>query len=99
MFFLKSLKHQILLHPSFFGASIKQFVKQKLHEEVEGTCLGKFGFIIAIASVENIGRGKIQEGSGMAEYNVDYKAILFRPFKGEVMDAQVVTVNMVFLFF
>ena len=107
--------------------------------------------VIAVASIEDIGSGKIQEGLGMAEYMVRYKvcagvscrvvvlitdlitddlwirslrtlvsipsipsfthsrnltrspthkstriqAIVFKPFKGEVLDAQVTTVNKV----
>eukprot|EP00158_Paraphelidium_tribonemae_P000351 Partr_v1_DN21738_c0_g1_i1_m7602 putative RNA polymerase II len=93
MFFLKSLEHRILLHPSFFGGHLREFLRQKLHEEVEGTCSGRYGYIIAVASVEDIGSGRIQEGIGSAEYNVTYKAIVFKPFKGEVLDARVTIVN------
>ena len=62
---------------------------------MEGTCSGRFGYIIAVASIEDIGSGRIQEGIGMAEYIVRYKAIVFKPFKGEVVDAKVTTVNKV----
>ncbi|KOB71522.1 DNA-directed RNA polymerase II subunit RPB7-like protein [Operophtera brumata] len=76
-----SLEHEILLHPRYFGPQLLDTVKQKLYTEVEGTCTG------------NIGAGLIQPGQGFVVYPVKYKAIVFRPFKGEVLDAIVTQVN------
>lgn len=59
-------------------------MKQKLFSEVEGTCSGKYGFVIAVTTIDNIGAGLIQTGRGFVVYPVKYKAIVFRPFKGEV---------------
>ena len=56
-------------------------VKQKLFSEVEGTCTGKYGFVIAVTNIENISAGLIQPGQGLVVYHVKYKAIVFRPFK------------------
>ena len=56
-------------------------VKQKLFSEVEGTCTGKYGFVIAVTNIENISSGLIQPGQGLVVYHVKYKAIVFRPFK------------------
>ncbi|CAH3173668.1 unnamed protein product, partial [Porites evermanni] len=93
-----SLEHEILLHPRYFGPNLLQTVKQKLFTEVEGTCSGKYGFIIAVTTIDNIGVGHIQPGRGFVVYPVKYKAIVFRPFKGEVLDAVVTQVNKVGLF-
>lgn len=71
-------------------------VRQKLYTEVEGTCTGKYGFVIAVTTIDNIGSGIIQPGQGFVVYPVKYKAIVFRPFKGEVLDAVVTQVNKVF---
>eukprot|EP01103_Thecamoeba_quadrilineata_P010111 TRINITY_DN2098_c0_g1_i1.p1 TRINITY_DN2098_c0_g1~~TRINITY_DN2098_c0_g1_i1.p1 ORF type:complete len:118 (-),score=20.35 TRINITY_DN2098_c0_g1_i1:133-486(-) len=37
--------------------------------------------------------GKVQEGTGFVSFPVTYTAIVFRPFKGEVVDAVVTQVN------
>ncbi len=55
----------------------------------------RYGFIIAITTIDNIGTGLIQTGRGYVVYPVEYKAIVFRPFKGEVLDAVVSQVNKV----
>nr|XP_042705546.1 DNA-directed RNA polymerase II subunit RPB7 isoform X1 [Chrysemys picta bellii] len=52
----------------------------------------------AITTIDNIGAGVIQPGRGFVLYPVKYKAIVFRPFKGEVVDAVVTQVNKVGLF-
>src|SRR4051812_49872475 len=66
----------------------------------EGTCSGQYGYIICVLDHQkiDIGAGKIVPGVGLAEFTVKYQAILFKPFKGEVVDATVTTVNKVFTF-
>ncbi|VDP15128.1 unnamed protein product [Soboliphyme baturini] len=98
MFYHLSLEHDILLHPHYFGPQLLETVKQKLFTEVEGSCSGKYGFVIAVTSIDNIGSGLIQPGRGFALFPVKYKAIVFRPFKGEVIDAIVSQVNRVGMF-
>jgi len=51
--------------------------------------------VIAVTTIDNIGAGLIQPGRGFVVYPVKYKAIVFRPFKGEVLDAVVTQVNKV----
>lgn len=94
-FFQISLEHEILLHPRYFGPQLLETVKQKLYTEVEGTCTGKYGFVIAVTTIDQIGSGVILPGQGFVVYPVKYKAIVFRPFKGEVLDAVVKQINKV----
>ncbi|EDW15679.2 uncharacterized protein Dmoj_GI22645 [Drosophila mojavensis] len=98
MFYHISLEHEILLHPRYFGPQLLETVKQKLYSEVEGTCTGKYGFVIAVTTIDLIGSGVIQPGQGFVVYPVKYKAIVFRPFKGEVLDAVVKQINKVGMF-
>lgn len=55
----------------------------------------RYGFVIAVTTIDNIGAGHIQPSRGFVIYPVKYKAIVFRPFKGEVLDAVVTQVNKV----
>lgn len=70
-------------------------LKDKLYADVEGTCTGRYGYVITVLSLNAFGKGKILPGSGLAEFKVNYQAIVFKPFKGEVLDAIVTTVNKV----
>lgn len=74
------------------------FLENKLYSDVEGTCSGQFGYIIAVVSVLDIGKGMVLSGSGQAEFITRYRAIVFKPFKGEVVDGVVNNVNKVCYF-
>ncbi|KAJ2787892.1 DNA-directed RNA polymerase II subunit [Coemansia interrupta] len=93
MFFHKKLSHTITLHPSFLGPRMREFVTKRLYQDVEGTCTGRYGYIVAVIAILEIQMGKIIPGHGSAEFEVQYSAILFKPFKNEVMDAVVHTVT------
>lgn len=95
MFFLKQLSRDLLLHPMHFGPKLHDIIRLRLIEEVEGTSMGKFGYVITVTEVrdEDIGKGVIQDNSGFVCFNIRYRAILFRPFKNQVLDAVVTVVN------
>lgn len=95
----KELTHTILLHPSYFGPRMLQFLESKLYSDVEGTCSGQFGYIIAVVSILDIGKGMVLSGNGQAEFVTRYRAIVFKPFKGEVVDGVVKNVNKVRLYY
>lgn len=63
--------------------------------QVEGTCSGTYGFMLMVTEIMGIGQGKIREGTGSATFHVEYTCLVFRPFKGEVLDAVVASVNKV----
>lgn len=84
MFFLYNLERQVTLHPSYFGRNMHELVTGKLLKDVEGTCTGRY-FIITIMDTFNISEGRILPGSGLAEFTVGYRAVVWRPFKGETV--------------
>ena len=84
-----------MLHPSYFGPRMQQYLESKLYSDVEGTCSGQFGFIIAVVSISDIGKGMVVPGNGQAEFITRYRAIVFKPFKGEVVDGIVHNVTRV----
>ncbi|KAK6071100.1 DNA-directed RNA polymerase II subunit rpb7 [Seiridium cupressi] len=92
MFFLYTLERRVTLHPSYFGKNMHELVTGKLLSDVEGTCTGSY-YIITIMDTFDISEGRILPGSGLAEFTVRYKAVVWRPFKGETIDAIVVSVN------
>ncbi|SGY72981.1 BQ5605_C005g03245 [Microbotryum silenes-dioicae] len=93
MFFLKELVQVVTLHPSYFTPALKDYLHTRLRDTVEGSCSGKLGYIISVLSIDDIGRGKVIEGG--AEFRISYKAIVYRPFRGEVVDGVVASVNKV----
>ena len=64
-------------------------IKDEVNKQVEGKCLGREGYVIAVTSVkdEDVDTGVVEYDTGCVAVNVRYAAILLRPFKNEVLDA------------
>lgn len=84
MFFIKQMEQTLLLHPSFFGPKIKTYLKDQLHRDMEGTNTGDY-YIVAIMDISDYSDGQVMPGSGFAEYTIHFRAIVWKPFKGEVV--------------
>ncbi|XP_010934577.1 DNA-directed RNA polymerase II subunit RPB7 [Elaeis guineensis] len=93
MFFHITLERNMQLHPRHFGPHLRDKLVAKLMKDVEGTCSGRHGFVVAITNVEDIGKGLIREGTGFVTFPVKYQCVAFRPFKGEILEAVVTMVN------
>lgn len=84
MFFLKEETKLVTLHPSYFGPNVKEFLITRLNEEEEGRCTGDH-FVICVMDMVDIGEGRVLPGSGHAEYTIKYRAIIWKPFRGETV--------------
>lgn len=84
MFFLYNMERRVTLHPSYFGRNMHELVTSKLLKDVEGTCAGSY-YIISIMDTFDISEGRILPGNGLAEFTVGYRAVVWRPFKGETV--------------
>lgn len=84
MFFIHFLEHVLTLHPSFFGSHVKEYLTQKLLDDVEGVCTGDY-YIVCVMDTYDISEGRVMPGSGLAEYTIMYRAIVWKPFKGETV--------------
>lgn len=89
-FFVVSMHRHVHIHPRFFGAKLQEMLTQRLTLEVEGTFAGRYGFVIAVLHVITpIPNGELDDATGHAVFPLKYQAIVFRPFKGEVLDSVV----------
>ncbi|KAL6532707.1 hypothetical protein OROGR_013667 [Orobanche gracilis] len=93
MFFHIVLERNMQLHPRHFGRDLRDKLVSKLMKDVEGTCSGRHGFIVAITGIESVGKGLIRDGTGFVTFPVKYQCVVFRPFKGEILEAVVTMVN------
>lgn len=84
MFFLRYLEREISIHPSFFGNNVNERLKDQLYADLEGSCNGEY-YIVCIMDIYNISPGRVRPGSGEAHFTILYRAILWKPFKGETV--------------
>ena len=87
MFFLYNMERRVTLHPSYFGRNMKELVTSKLVADVEGTCAGDY-YIIVIMDAFDISEGRVLPSTGLAEFVVGYRAVVWRPFKGETVSGR-----------
>lgn len=85
MFFIMECERNVTLHPSYFGKNMHDLVTSKLLRDVEGTCTGSY-YIITIMDSFTVSEGRILPSSGLAEFTVNYRAVVWRPFKGETVN-------------
>lgn len=89
MFFQLTLEKEIMLHPRNFGPKMREVLKASLKQQVEGTCDGRHGYIVIVTRIHDTNPGVIVEGTGWAKFQVKYECIVFRPFKGEILECVV----------
>lgn len=75
------------------GPNLHDILRVQLYNQVEGTCNGRHGYIVSIVSMDQVGAGRVHDSYGRVSFEVKYKAIVLKPFKNEVMDAVVESVN------
>lgn len=81
----------MVLHPSFFDSSANQKIVSKLYDDMQGNIEGT-EIVIQIIDVDDISEPVLVPGTGMAKYVLSYRAIVWRPFRGEVVDGLVTSV-------
>eukprot|EP00180_Rhodochaete_pulchella_P000658 Plantae.Rhodophyta-Rhodochaete_pulchella.ctg14892.p1 GENE.Plantae.Rhodophyta-Rhodochaete_pulchella.ctg14892~~Plantae.Rhodophyta-Rhodochaete_pulchella.ctg14892.p1 ORF type:complete len:217 (+),score=31.59 Plantae.Rhodophyta-Rhodochaete_pulchella.ctg14892:1702-2352(+) len=95
MFFMVKMERRMHVHPRFFNSRLKQTLQQRLCMEVEGTAAGTYGFVVSVVGLDKaqpFPPGHLDEVTGNAIFALKYDALVFRPFKGQVLDAVVTRV-------
>ena len=86
----KELTKTVVIHPRFLGKKLRKTVVETLKADVVGSCIDG-AHVIAVLRIadDNISRGTIEPLTGSVRYDVVYRAIMFRPFKNEILDCVV----------
>ena len=95
MFYVKSLEHEIVLQPLYYGPKLKSTLVRLLKEEVEGLALANYGYVVQVIDVpqDQIEFGVLAYDTADMVCSVKYVALLLRPFINEVLDATVSQCN------
>ncbi|KAF2481127.1 RNA polymerase III subunit Rpc25-domain-containing protein [Neohortaea acidophila] len=87
MYLLVSLTDVVQIHPTDFNKpgyrAIEDFINAKYADKV----IHKVGLCVAFHSIISTSEGLIGHGTGIVNVNVDFRLIVFRPFKGEIVSA------------
>ncbi|KGG50672.1 hypothetical protein DI09_5p190 [Mitosporidium daphniae] len=95
------LTHRVSISPEFFGPGLMEEVQRRLRTEHPNCVINPYhlpspsplGYIVAVLSITSISRGVLVPTFGHADFDISYRAIVLKPFKGEVVDAIVASVT------
>merc|ERR1719479_765369 len=93
MFFLITREDKLSIPPRDFGKDLRSKIMTQLRNKVEGKATGRYGFTILVTTLLKVGDGRLYEDTGDAHFPVKYFALVFRPFKNEILPAEVKTVS------
>mmetsp|Transcript_20282 Transcript_20282/g.22977 ORF Transcript_20282/g.22977 Transcript_20282/m.22977 type:complete len:168 (+) Transcript_20282:2-505(+) len=85
------MEKTLVITPDLLGPNLESTIEKKLIESVEGEVSGKHGYIISILTIAPGWKksGKIKDTSGDVLFTLSYRALLFKPYKNEVLLAVV----------
>eukprot|EP00347_Sterkiella_histriomuscorum_P009126 403342420 len=95
MFFIVTIEKVVRIEPYELGKNLIYKIRKKIEDITVGTCSGTYGYIIQIIQMkpQDISDGRIQDTTGDVIYKVKFKALVFRPFRGEVLDGEVIDIT------
>ncbi|WBY55643.1 DNA-directed RNA polymerase II subunit RPB7 [Plasmodium yoelii yoelii] len=85
MYFVIEEWKNVIIKPSQLGPKYQQYIEDMLRNSIEGQCTEKYGYIICVIRIMHSEPGRVQDGTGMIVVKVKYQAIVFKPFKDEVL--------------
>ena len=88
-----SFEQHILMTPNLLGPELGSLLRARLIDKVQGMVTEKFGYVICVLRVEETGSGKILDTTADVIFNVKYRAVVMKPFIGEVMDGFVIKLD------
>ena len=90
MYFVISDKKSIAMRPCDLGPFFQQRLEERLRFELEGSLSKNHdGTIVYIFRISDKSKPRVQDGTGFAVVDVGFEAIVFRPFRNEVIDCVV----------
>lgn len=93
MFFVLTFEQPVIMPPSCLYKDLQALIKAKLIEKVLGSVSEKYGYVVCVIKVDEPTSGKILDTSGDVLFNVRYRAVVMKPFPGEVVDGVIEAVE------
>ena len=89
MLFIMKFEEELILSPNILSKNLKNIIKAKLIEKVQGSVTEKYGYLICVISIGEIPNGVILDTTGDILFKITYRAVVMKPFEGEVCDGVV----------
>ena len=85
----------IQIYPSDFSKSSARAIEDFINDKYADKVIHKVGLCVGFHSIISTSEGLIGHGSGIVNVNVDFRVVVFRPFKGEIVQGTITDSHMV----
>ncbi|KAI5196968.1 hypothetical protein E4T42_06913 [Aureobasidium subglaciale] len=81
----------IQISPQDFEKRSAQAIEDNINAKYADKVIHKVGLCVALYDILQTSEGLIGHGTGIVNVNVDFRMIVFRPFKGEILTGKIIS--------
>ncbi|KAI5850418.1 RNA polymerase III subunit Rpc25-domain-containing protein [Morchella snyderi] len=89
MFILSSFTDLVIIDPQDFSKPTVDALEDQINTKYANKVVYNIGLCICLWDILKVSEGMVGHGSGSAHVNVEFRLVVFRPFKGEVLTGRI----------
>lgn len=90
MYSVVTVRDIVRIPPKEFGDPIMKAALMHLRKSSENVLDREIGLMIAVIDIDDIGQGRLMPGDGATYHSVQYRVLVFKPIRGELIEGNVV---------
>jgi DNA-directed RNA polymerase subunit E' len=90
MYSVVTVRDIVRIPPKEFGEPITKAALMHLRKSSENVLDRDVGLMIAVIDIDDIGQGRLMPGDGATYHSVQYRVLVFKPIRGELIEGNVV---------
>ncbi|KAI9702053.1 MAG: DNA-directed RNA polymerase III subunit rpc25 [Candelina mexicana] len=90
MFILTTISDLVQIPPKDFSKKSAASIEDYINDKYANKIIQKIGLCICLYDLLKASEGLIGHGTGIVNVNVEFRLIVFRPFKGEVIVGRII---------
>ncbi|KAF2452707.1 DNA-directed rna polymerase III 25 kd polypeptide [Lineolata rhizophorae] len=89
MFILTTIADLVQIAPEDFTKPSAQALEDNINRKYANKVIQKIGLCICLYDILTVSDGLIGHGTGIVNVNVEFRLVVFRPFKGEILQGKI----------
>nr|WCZ58620.1 RNA polymerase II subunit RPB7 [Andalucia godoyi] len=97
MFYEVSFVRNLRILPQHLGPKLYSILERTVRSDLEGTFTPEYGFVVAVTSIQQAGRARIDDATIFTHFPCIVTAVCFRPLRNEILEGIVKSVSTIAL--
>lgn len=93
MFILTTIEDLVQILPENTGKPAEEFITDAVNSKYANKIIQKIGMCICLFDILQVSQGFIGHGTGLVNINVEFRMLVFRPFRGEILYGRIRSSN------